>query len=676
MTKVVVPDIDSGYNLTAINEALNSLANELNTKVLYRDNPAGEPNAMNNLLDMNSKQIINLPAPATQNSPARLRDVQAAITGLVPASLIPFTPAGTISSTTVQSAIEEVSNDVTLLQRVQGVYARNYPGYDPTGVGDSTAAIQAAINAANASGVHTVWITGKARITAPLTYSVALTLIGSESGDTFTNSADSYANGILCGGVTGYIFDQPDVLDGSGKLTLQNLAFDGRVSGTNSTTLQGIVRSSTTVGQGSFFLRMTNCMVRDSNSPTAILELSGQVFARIENCFFGNWPFGMGHRAGASGILATTITFDKCYWNSLRQVGEWIVNTTDVTYNDCVMESCVVGVAGRSGNFSFNNLYSENMGSDPTATGITTGITPRSLGITDSPAISGNVSAVFTCRYGQMIFNQPTFQTSVGGKKWFDGIGRGSGSGSGGCITINDISFAGGVINTLFTADGDTPSSKANFEYNLTARAGQLYVAAADARLVSKGRAPILWSDTNSRVVDIEDGLFTIPPLQSAGITARPTIAPSGGVNVIGDRVKMAMSQYQRGVRTSYRCVVGGDATTSRWMIDDFIPSSTFASVAASGTTTITASAKDNPGELHIWEITASSGAGLESWYRLSVQAFSGAGQIGSEGIVTTRGLTFAMTWGDPYTITITNASAVPLSIYARLVSVSNTHAA
>ena len=111
MTKVVIPDIDSGYNLTQINVALQALATELNNKVLYRDNPVGEPNSMDNNLDMNSFQILNLPAPATQNSPARLRDVQAAIVGLAPASLVPFTPAGTISATTVQAAIEEASTD-------------------------------------------------------------------------------------------------------------------------------------------------------------------------------------------------------------------------------------------------------------------------------------------------------------------------------------------------------------------------------------------------------------------------------------------------------------------------------------------------------------------------------------------------------------------------------------
>lgn len=111
MSKIEIPTIAGGYNLSAVNDALQKIEDELNNKVLYRTNPAGEPNAMAQDLDMNSKQILNLPAPSTQNSPARLADVQPLVTGLAPASLIPFTPAANVSATTVQSAIEEVSTE-------------------------------------------------------------------------------------------------------------------------------------------------------------------------------------------------------------------------------------------------------------------------------------------------------------------------------------------------------------------------------------------------------------------------------------------------------------------------------------------------------------------------------------------------------------------------------------
>ena len=587
---------------------------------------------------------------------------------------VPVGSANAQDVTFLQSGTGAAVRNVQAKLRDIGVFASDFTGYDPTGATDSASAIQAAINYANTSGTHTVFITGKPKISSPLTYSTMLAMVGIDGGGSFTNSPDAYPNAIRCGGVTGYVFDQPDTVDGSGGLSLSNLCFDGRTGGVNSSTLQGLVNASTTAGTSSFFLRMNNCMVGGSNSATPILALSGEVFARFDNCFFANWPYGYGHKGGLASILATTITFNKCYWNSLRQVGEWLTNVTDVTYNDCVMESCVVGVAAAFTNVTFNNLYTENMGYDPSGTSTTTGLTARALGVTDAPAISGNVSAVFTNRYGQFIFNQPTIQTTVGGKKWFDGIGRGSASGGGGSIVINDIGFAGGVVSTLFAADADTPSSRANFEYHLTARAGQLYVSEADARMVTKGRVPILWSDTNSRIVEIDNGVFTMPPLAVGGLIAIPSIYPSGGTNRVGDVIKLAPSVFREGIRTAYRCVVAG-TTASKWTVCDFIASSLSATVAAAGTMNLVASSADNPGELHVWEITASTGANIESRYRVSMQAFTGAGQLGVESIVTTRALSFSMTWGDPYTIVVTNGSGVSLNIYARLVSISTTHA-
>ena len=59
MTKIILPDIASGYNLSAINSNFQKIEDELNNKVLYRDSPAGEPNNMSSNLDMNSQSILN-----------------------------------------------------------------------------------------------------------------------------------------------------------------------------------------------------------------------------------------------------------------------------------------------------------------------------------------------------------------------------------------------------------------------------------------------------------------------------------------------------------------------------------------------------------------------------------------------------------------------------------------
>lgn len=114
MTKVVLADTQSGYNLSKINQNFDTIESELNDKVLYRDNPTGEPNQMEDVLDMNNNRIINLPAPSNPNDAARLADIptEPVPIGTTTALLTTFSPASNIASTNVQAAIEEVNNDL------------------------------------------------------------------------------------------------------------------------------------------------------------------------------------------------------------------------------------------------------------------------------------------------------------------------------------------------------------------------------------------------------------------------------------------------------------------------------------------------------------------------------------------------------------------------------------
>lgn len=60
MAKITISNISSGFaSTTALNNAFDALETELNSKVLYRDNPSGEPNQMENDLDMNGNDILN-----------------------------------------------------------------------------------------------------------------------------------------------------------------------------------------------------------------------------------------------------------------------------------------------------------------------------------------------------------------------------------------------------------------------------------------------------------------------------------------------------------------------------------------------------------------------------------------------------------------------------------------
>ena len=61
MAKIDLPTISSGYaSNTTFNTTFTALENEFQQKVLYRNNPDGEPNSMQNDLDMNSNDINNV----------------------------------------------------------------------------------------------------------------------------------------------------------------------------------------------------------------------------------------------------------------------------------------------------------------------------------------------------------------------------------------------------------------------------------------------------------------------------------------------------------------------------------------------------------------------------------------------------------------------------------------
>jgi len=61
MAKITLPTIAAGYaSNSAFNTAFAQIDAEFQGKVLYRNNPSGEPNTMQNLLDMNSNPINNV----------------------------------------------------------------------------------------------------------------------------------------------------------------------------------------------------------------------------------------------------------------------------------------------------------------------------------------------------------------------------------------------------------------------------------------------------------------------------------------------------------------------------------------------------------------------------------------------------------------------------------------
>jgi microcystin-dependent protein len=76
MSKINLGTAQSGYLSTSqLNNNFASIQDALNNRALYRNNPVAEPNQMLNVLDMNSKRIINSPKPFYPTDVVRLQDL-------------------------------------------------------------------------------------------------------------------------------------------------------------------------------------------------------------------------------------------------------------------------------------------------------------------------------------------------------------------------------------------------------------------------------------------------------------------------------------------------------------------------------------------------------------------------------------------------------------------------
>lgn len=100
MAKLTLTDLASLENDTAIAaiNANNTLIETALENTLSRD--GASPNTMSGNFDMNSKQIINLPAPATNTSPLRLQD----LTSFLGTGVVSTLPTGGVTNAILQKA--------------------------------------------------------------------------------------------------------------------------------------------------------------------------------------------------------------------------------------------------------------------------------------------------------------------------------------------------------------------------------------------------------------------------------------------------------------------------------------------------------------------------------------------------------------------------------------------
>lgn len=362
MAKLVLNDIVNTYNLALINSNFTKIENEFQNKVLYRDNPTGEPNQMQSNLDMNSNRILNLPAPTSPGEPARIQDVldnvitypsiydegvlkttsaktinfvgtnvtagasgfDATVTvtsdlptlaGAGGAALIGNTPAGNISATTVQAAINELDNEKISLSTLAASTGSSLVGFLQAGTGatsrtvqsklretvsitdfgavgggvDDTAAIQAAINYAIANNKALYVPSGSWRVSG-LTYSSASShsmIYGDGSGNTIIYN-DINTNPVIT--FTG----------GVNQLIVEGIRFKGNGSITSWGSGNGVAGNS---------------LVGTIPTTLAAVTMIDMVHATFFDCYFTDSIWG----ADVQGGIAVSFLSCYAYWNA--QVG-------------------------------------------------------------------------------------------------------------------------------------------------------------------------------------------------------------------------------------------------------------------------------------------------------------------------------------------------------------------
>lgn len=178
-TPITTSNLSNQSSITTAIDNNNATLATLLSDVVSRS--ASSPNQMLATLDMNSNQIINLPAPNTSSSPLRLQDLQS------------FVGPGQLNITE-NNTTNNITNDYILNGNT---YTPEAYGAVGNGSTDDTTAWQSAINAAQTAGGGTILASAKTYlISAQLNVTASNITISAPAGCTLKMSTGSAINAI------------------------------------------------------------------------------------------------------------------------------------------------------------------------------------------------------------------------------------------------------------------------------------------------------------------------------------------------------------------------------------------------------------------------------------------------------------------------------------------------
>ena len=345
------------------------------------------------------------------------------------ASNVQFTPVGALTSTNVQSAIAEVVTDLALssgastvgyLPTGTGAVATTVQtklresvsvldfGADPTGITDSAAAIQNAINAVSLAGGGTVYVpAGIYKITTTIYLSKTMSgsyynpvqligagrMSGNKTGGTILNHTGSgiavwvgdYTNNVTATPYNSYYFSVRDIsVIGNASTTigfrfrqcyqlrLDNVTFNG----TNGSSCTGMVFEACVEG----LFNLLDIQFAGTTAGTKCINVT-------QSC---NTALPL--TASSQGLASTSSTFLGGYFHYAYQGASVYGNS--VTFQNSKWETLVYGVEDASG--GYQNTYIQNYWENVQGYGI-------SVYSSDAANPAGNINIIggFANRYDQ-----------------------------------------------------------------------------------------------------------------------------------------------------------------------------------------------------------------------------------------------------------------------------------
>jgi hypothetical protein len=356
MSKIVLDNVESGFNLQKINSNFQKLEDELNNKVLYRVNPAGEPNSLENAIDFNNQDLLNVKDITLQGTTLSLEVAKAetAATNAINAAnvaTIEANEAFTFASTAGVSAANAGSSETAAgtSATTASTKASEAAASAVTAAASASGAVVSAASAAtSASSASTSATNAAASASAAAASEAGVAASASAAATSATNAATSATNAAssATAAASSATAASGSATAAAGSATSAATSAANAGAAEINYVIDGVGNVLFAGSKGTLEIPF-NCTI---NSWTLIADVSGSVIVDVKKAAYADFPTTVSITASAIPTLSSTQKAQSSTltgWTTSVSAGdilEFVVNGTPATITRAVLSLKVTRV--------------------------------------------------------------------------------------------------------------------------------------------------------------------------------------------------------------------------------------------------------------------------------------------------------------------------------------------